>query len=49
MAIMGKMNTAERVSRVMCHKLVVQRALLAYRAGAPRIGGDVLEIGTGAG
>ena len=49
MAIMGKMNTAERVSREMSDNFVFQRALLAYHAAAQRIGGDVLEIGTGAG
>lgn len=49
MAIMGKMNTAERVSREMSDNFVFQRSLLAYHAAAQRIGGDVLEIGTGAG
>ena len=46
---MGKMNTAERVSREMSDNFVFQRSLLAYHAAAQRIGGDVLEIGTGAG
>ena len=46
---MGKINTAERVSREMSDNFVFQRSLLAYHAAAQRIGGDVLEIGTGAG
>ena len=46
---MGKMNTAERVSREMSDNFVFQRSLLAYHAAAQRISGDVLEIGTGAG
>ena len=39
---MGKMNTAERVSREMSDNFVFQRSLLAYHAAAQRIGGDVL-------
>lgn len=46
---MGKINTAERVSREASDNFVFQRSLLAYHAAAERIGGDVLEIGTGAG
>ena len=46
---MDKINTAERVSREMSDNFVFQRSLLAYHAAAQRIGGDVLEIGTGAG
>ena len=56
MAIMGKMNTAERVSREMSDNFVFQRSLLAYHAAAQRIGGAKIftsattdEIGTGAG
>ena len=40
---MGKINTAERVSREMSDNFVFQRSLLAYHAAAQRIGGDVLE------
>ena len=39
---MGKINTAERVSREMSDNFVFQRSLLAYHAAAQRIGGDVL-------
>ena len=46
---MGKLATAERVSRDASDNFVFQRSLLAYHAAAQRIGGDVLEIGTGAG
>lgn len=46
---MGKILTAERVSRDASDNYVFQRSLLAYRAAAERIGGDVLEIGTGTG
>ena len=35
---MGKMNTAERVSREMSDNFVFQRSLLAYHAAAQRIG-----------
>ncbi len=42
--------TAERVSRDPSDNFVFQRSLLAYHYAAQRIkGGDVLEIGTGAG
>lgn len=43
------METAERVSRDASDNFVFQRSLLAYHAAAQRIGGEVLEIGTGAG
>ena len=46
---MAKVQTAERVSREASDNFVFQRSLLAYRAAAERIGGDVLEIGTGSG
>lgn len=46
---MGKIATAERVSGEASDNFVFQRSLLAYHAAAERIGGDVLEIGTGAG
>ncbi|WP_295937909.1 class I SAM-dependent methyltransferase [uncultured Alistipes sp.] len=46
---MTKITTAERVSREASDNFVFQRSLLAYHAAAERIGGDVLEIGTGAG
>lgn len=46
---MAKITTAERVSREASDNFVFQRSLLAYHAAAERIGGDVLEIGTGAG
>ena len=46
---MAKITTAERVSREASDNFVFQRSLLAYHAAAQRIGGDVLEIGTGAG
>lgn len=46
---MSKFLTAERVSRDASDNYVFQRSLLAYRAAAERIGGDVLEIGTGTG
>lgn len=46
---MAKINTAERVSAEASDNFVFQRSLLAYHAAAARIGGDVLEIGTGAG
>ena len=37
---MGKINTAERVSREMSDNFVFQRSLLAYHAAAQRIGGE---------
>lgn len=46
---MSRITTAERVSRDMSDNFVFQRSLLAYHAAAERIGGEVLEIGTGAG
>lgn len=46
---MAKIATAERVSRDASDNFVFQRSLLAYHAAAERIGGEVLEIGTGAG
>lgn len=46
---MGKIATAERVSRDASDNFVFQRSLLAYHAAAGRIAGDVLEIGTGSG
>lgn len=47
--MMGRMATAERVSREASDNFVFQRSLLAYEAAAERVGGDVLEIGTGTG
>ena len=44
MAIMGKMNTAERVSREMSDNFVFQRSLLAYHAAAQRIGDDLILV-----
>ena len=41
---MGKMNTAERVSREMSDNFVFQRSLLAYHAAAQRIGGGVFWV-----
>lgn len=46
---MAKIATAERVSPEASDNFVFQRSLLAYHEAALRIGGDVLEIGTGAG
>lgn len=46
---MSRITTAERVSRDMSDNFVFQRSLLAYHAAAERIGGEVLEIGTGSG
>lgn len=46
---MGKLATAERVSLEASDNFVFQRSLLAYREAAERIGGRVLEIGTGSG
>lgn len=46
---MGRIETAERVSRDASDNFVFQRSLLAYHAAAERISGDVLEIGTGTG
>lgn len=46
---MGKINTAERVSREASDNFVFQRSLLAYHAAAELVAGDVLEIGTGSG
>lgn len=41
--------TAERVSAEASDNFVFQRSLLAYHAAAERLGGEVLEIGTGSG
>ncbi|MDE6046906.1 MAG: class I SAM-dependent methyltransferase [Alistipes sp.] len=46
---MATLKTAERVSRDASDNFVYQRSLLAYHEAARRIGGDVLEIGTGSG
>ncbi len=47
---MSKIPTAERVShRDPSDNFVFQRSLLAYREAAGRVGGNVLEIGTGSG
>lgn len=46
---MKGVQTAERVSCDASDNFVFQRSLLAYVEAAKRIGGDVLEIGTGAG
>ena len=46
---MKKLHTAERVSLDAADNFVFQRSLLAYHEAAPRIRGEVLEIGTGAG
>ncbi len=46
---MKKILTAERISRDVSDNFVFQRSLLAYHAAAERVGGDVLEIGTGTG
>lgn len=46
---MGRIATAERVCAEASDNFVFQRSLLAYHAAAERIGGDVLEIGTGSG
>ena len=46
---MGKITTAERVSRELSDNYVFQRSLLAYHEAAKQISGDVLEIGTGEG
>lgn len=46
---MAVIHTAERVSRDVSDNFVFQRSLLAYHAAAERIGGEVLEIGTGSG
>ena len=46
---MGKVTTAERVSRDASDNYVFQRSLLAYHHAAGLISGDVLEIGTGTG
>lgn len=46
---MNKLLTAERVSHDPSDNYVFRRSRLAYRAAAERIGGDVLEIGTGTG
>lgn len=46
---MSRIATAERVSVEASDNFVFQRSLLAYHAAAERIGGDVLEIGTGSG
>ena len=44
---MGKLATAERVSRDASDNFVFQRSLLAYDRAAEIVSGDVLEIGTG--
>ena len=46
---MGKLATAERVSRDASDNFVFQRSLLAYNRAAEIVSGDVLEIGTGTG
>ncbi len=47
---MKALNTAERVShRDPSDNFVFRRSLLAYREAAGRVGGNVLEIGTGSG
>ena len=46
---MGKVTTAERVSRDASDNYVFQRSLLAYHHAAGLISGNVLEIGTGTG
>ena len=46
---MAKLQTAERVSREASDNFVYQRSVLAYHEAAKRVGGDVLEIGTGTG
>ena len=43
---MGKLATAERVSRDASDNFVFQRSLLAYDRAAEIVSGDVLEIGT---
>ena len=46
---MSKIISAERITRDPSDNFVFQRSLLAYREAARRIGGRVLEIGTGTG
>ncbi|MFI3289008.1 MAG: class I SAM-dependent methyltransferase [Rikenellaceae bacterium] len=46
---MGKIATAERVSRELSDNFVFQRSRLAYYFAAERVSGRVLEIGTGSG
>ncbi len=46
---MSKIATAERVSTELSDNFVFQRSLLAYHLAAERVGGKVLEIGTGSG
>lgn len=46
---MGKIATAERVTAEVSDNYVYRRSQLAYIHAAGMIGGDVLEIGTGAG
>ena len=46
---MGKLATAERVSRDASDNFVYQRSLLQYDRSAEIVSGDVLEIGTGTG
>lgn len=46
---MGRIETAERVSRDASDNYVFQRSLLAYVEAARRVGGRVLELGTGTG
>ncbi len=46
---MSKVATAERVSTELSDNFVFQRSRLAYFEAAKRIGGRVLEIGTGSG
>ena len=43
------LQTAERVSRERSDNFVFQRSRLAYVEAARRVGGRVLEIGTGTG
>ena len=47
---MSNLQTAERVSHTdLSDNYVFQRSLLAYVAAADRVGGEVLELGTGSG
>ncbi len=46
---MGKLATAERVSRDPSDNFVYQRSRLAYHFAAERVSGRTLEIGTGTG
>ncbi len=46
---MSKITTAERVSSDGSDNFVFQRSILAYHFAATKVGGKVLEIGTGSG